>query len=257
MHLRENGSVFFAAGRILISGFGSVAVVWGFFTFPIFWQQSALKKIEQHIIAGDSFKASTLAPLLPILAVVGQGKWDRPSTLSSASAIDLRLLEQAFAENDRTNIDKLMAETGEMIRKSLADSPSDSFLWMVLFWLENTQNGFNRAHLKYLELSYLLGPNEGWIAAKRNRFALAIYSVLPADLAENAVNEFARLVDSRFFFEAADILQGPGWPIRSTLLAGLKDIDEVNRETFGKAIFKLGYDVIVPGVERPDWRPWQ
>lgn len=257
MPLRENGSVSFVVGRILVSGFGGLAVAWALFTFPIFWQQSALKKIEQHIVAGDSFKASALAPLRPALDMVGQGKWDRPSALSSASVIDLRLLEQAFADNDRTNIDSLMAETGGMIRKSLANSPADPFLWTVLFWLENTQNGFNRAHLKYLQMSYLLGPNEGWVAVNRNRFALAMFSVLSPDIAKNAVSEFARVVGSNFFTEAADILSGPGWPIRDTLLSGLKDVDEVNRQTFAKLVYKRGYDVTVPGVDRPDWRPWQ
>jgi hypothetical protein len=168
----------------------------------------------------------------------------------------LRLLEQAIADGDQNNLDGLMSETDGMILKSLANAPTDPFLWTILFWLENTQNGFKRARLNYLQMSYLLGPNEGWIAVKRNRLAVAIFPSFPPDIAENAVSEFSRLIGSGFFVEAADILGGPGWPIRETLLSGLKDVDELNRQTFAKIVYSLGYDVMVPGIDRPDWRPW-
>ena len=254
--LKKGAPVSFVAARILVVGFGSLAVAWALLTFPIFWRQSALEQIERHIIAGDSFKTAALVPERPTFVELGKDKWSRPSVLSAAAVIDLHLLEQAITDSDLKNLDTLMSETDGMIRKSLANSPADPFLWTVLFWLENTQNGFNRTHLKYLQMSYFLGPNEGWIAVKRNRFALAIYSALSPDLAENTVSEFSRLVGSNYFAEAADILSGPGWPIHDTLLAGLKDVDEVNRQTFAKIVYKLGYDVLVPGIERPDWRPW-
>lgn len=254
--MKRNTVVSLGAARILICGLSGLAIAWALFTFPIFWQQSAIEQIEKHIIAGDSFKTNVLASLKPVLDALGQEKWDRPTVLGRVAVIDLRILEQTFVGSNRNEIDRLMKETDAAIRTSLANSPADPFLWLVLFWLENTKNGFNRAHLEYLKMSYLLGPNEGWIGVKRNRFALAIFSALPPDLAEDAVNEFARLVDSRFIAESADILVGPAWSIRDTLLPRLKDVDEVSRQAFAKAVYRLGYDVSVPGIERPDWRPW-
>jgi hypothetical protein len=143
-----------------------------------------------------------------------------------------------------------------MIRKSLASAPADPFLWTVLFWLENTQKGFKRDRLEYLQMSYLLGPNEGWIGVKRSRFAFALFRSLPPDLAEKTVREFARLVGSNYHSQAADILGGPGWPIRSILLAGLKDVDEESLQVFSKTLYRRGYNLQVPGVDRPEWRPW-
>ncbi|HEY5505326.1 MAG TPA: hypothetical protein VIK28_09220 [Sedimentisphaerales bacterium] len=234
--MKGNAVVSLGAARILICGFGGLAIAWALFTFPIFWQQSAIEQIEKHIIAGDSFKSDALKPLTPVLSALGQEKWGRPTALGGAAVIKLRLLEQAFVGSNQNALDRLMKETGETIRTSLANSPSDPFLWLVLFWLENTKNGFNRAHLKYLQMSYFLGPNEGWISVKRNRFALAIFSALPSDIAEDAVSEFARLVDSGFIAESADILVGPAWSIRDTLLPRLKDVDEVSRQAFAKAV---------------------
>jgi len=239
---------------VLISG--AMALGWAFFALPIFWQQYPLEKTAAHIIVGDAFKHEAVAPIAATFAGLQDSKWSRPSILGAAAVTDLRLLERAMAARDRNNLDGLMDETANMIRRSLASSPADPLLWAVLFWLENTRNGFKRGRLSYLDMSYRVGPNEGWVAVKRTRFSLAIYPVLTPALAEDAVSEYSRLVGSGFFNEAADILDGPGWPIHDILISGLKDVDEDSRQTFSKIIYRRGIDLDVPGIERPEWRPW-
>lgn len=244
------------ASRIFVCGLGIATIAWGGYAFPVFWRQSGIEQTAAHIIAGDPYKANVLSALAPQLDAIEVDSWGRTSALRNSAVIRLRILENAIADGDQNLVDRQMIKLHEAIDESLANTPADPFLWFVLFWLENTQNGYSADHLKYLRMSYSLGPNEGWIGVKRNRFALAIFSQLPADLAENAKGEFVRLVDSRFFSVMADILVGPGWEIRGILLTGLKDAAEVNRELFAKTVYKLGYDISVPGVERPDQRPW-
>jgi hypothetical protein len=239
---------------VLISG--AMALGWAFFASPIFWKQYPIEKTAAHIIAGDVFKIEAVTPIAATFVNIQDTKWSRPSIQSAAAVTDLRLLERAMAAGDRKNVDGLMDDTAGMIRRSLANSPADPFLWTVLFWLENTRNGFKRGRLSYLDMSYILGPNEGWVAVKRNRFALAIYPSLPPALAADVVSEYSRLVGSGFFGEAADILDGPGWPVHDILITGLKDVDEDSRQTFSKVIYRRGFDLEVPGVERPEWRPW-
>jgi hypothetical protein len=82
------------------------------------------------------------------------------------------------------------------IRHSLACSPADSFLWRVLFWVENAMYGFSSDHLE--RMSYSLGPNEGWIALKRNLVAPAVFERLPPDVGEMAIREFASFFGSGF-----------------------------------------------------------
>jgi hypothetical protein len=246
----------FIAARMLVCIYGAFAVSWAVFVFPFFSQLSTIERIEKHVIAGDAFKSDVLISLKPTLALFGHSKLGRPFALRGTAVIDLRLLEQAFVDGDQANIDYLMRSASQAVRKSLANSPADPFLWLVLFWLENSQSGFSSGHLQYLEMSYKLGPNEGWLAVKRNRFALAIFPSLQPDLAEYAIGEFARLVGSSFFDEAANILAGPGWLIRERLLPRLDAIGELNRQVFGKIVYRLGRDVSIPGVERPVWRPW-
>jgi len=256
MSAKGSFSVSSIAARSLVGGFASLAITWVFFVVPVFWRQSPVENIARHIIAENSFKTESLTSIKSTYSDLERLQGGRASVLSAAAVINLRLLEQAITRSDLKNLDSLMIETDGMIRQSLADAPADPFLWTVLFWLENTRNGFNPARQGYLKMSYSAGPNEGWIAVKRNRIALAIYPSLTPDLAENAVSEFAHLVGSNYFGAAADILEGPGWPIREVLMSGLKDVDDISRQTFAKVIYRRGLDLSVPGVARPEWRPW-
>ncbi|MBI1203478.1 MAG: hypothetical protein GC182_13305 [Rhodopseudomonas sp.] len=242
--------------RFAVFGLAVAAMAWGFYTFPIFWRQAPFSEIKRHIIAGDPYRPDVLTPFKDAIGDLGEGKWTRPSVLAAAAVVDLRLLEAAIARGETAGLDRLMGETDALVRASLANAPADPFLWTVLFWLENTKDGFKRSRLAFLDMSYRLGPNEGWIAIKRNRFAMALYPTLPAVLASDVVGEFARLVDSNYMNEAYEILSGPGWPVRKELMAGLAGVDQDRRETFARYVYRRGLDVEVPGVVRPEWRPW-
>ena len=242
--------------RVILCGFGAATMVWALYAAPIYWRASPLEQTAKYIIAGETIKPSILSAMEERLAGVDSGKWGRPSTLAHAAVIRLRLLENAIYRGDQKAIDRQSEQLQATTRQSLSSSPAESLLWLVLYWVENTRNGFDRDHIKYLRMSYLTGPNEGWIGVKRNRLALSVFSQLPSDIADAAVAEFAHLVDSQFIPEMADILVGPGWPIRNTLLAGLTTVELVNRERFAKIVYRLGYDIVVPGVERRGQRPW-
>jgi hypothetical protein len=236
---------------------GIAAIIWGGYTVQIAWQQSGFQQIASHLIAGDRFAAKVFVALTPQLDASNQGKWSHPSAARDVTLIRLRMFENVIVDGEQNLVDMQITKLHGALAKSLENAPADPFLWAVLFWLENTQNGYDQDHLKYLRMSYALGPNEGWIAVKRNRVALAIFRLLPADLAQDAKMEFVRMVSSRMYDQAADILVGPGWGIRSALLAGLNETTDLDRQLFVRAVFNLGYDIIVPGVQLPEKRPWQ
>src|SRR5262249_8310025 len=136
------------------------------------------------------------------------------SSARSAAVIRLRIAEATLDAGDGANIDSRLAAARASIENSLKCSPVDSFLWFSLFWLDATTNGFRPESLELLRTSYQQGSNEGWIMEKRSRLALAIYRSLPRDLAERAVDEFAKLLQPPFTVTAANILMGPGWHVR-------------------------------------------
>jgi hypothetical protein len=75
-------------------------------------------------------------------------------------------------------------------------------------------------------------------------------------LADDAIGEFARMVDSWFYTDTITILTGPGWPIHDRLLASLKDVGRLQRDALAKALYERGYNIPVPGVTARDPRPW-
>jgi hypothetical protein len=243
--------------RAYLMGLGAFAFVWAFQILPISWHESPLARISDQIIAGQKYKVNDLLDFIPQIDDVERSSTCRPSSLRSAGIIRLRLSEEALKTEDRVQIEKSLDEIVGSVRKSLKCAPSDSFLWLVLFWAETLRNGFNSRYLNYLRLSYRLGPYEGWIALKRSQFSLSLFEQLPSDIAKQSVAEFVGLVNSEFYHEAAELLTGPGWRLREKLLPALANIPERNRVAFSNEVYRLGFDVEVPGVKQLDPRPWQ
>jgi hypothetical protein len=242
--------------RLFMLAIGAAAIGWTIAVMPKFRASAPIADVAAHIIAGETYKPDTLQALAAGLDN-SRASALRSFDLSKAAIIRLRQSENAIAIGDRPTIDSRLVALGQAIDDALMNAPCDPFLWLVLFSLDNTRSGFSTAHLRYLQMSYALGPNEGWIAIKRNRVALAVFSALSPDLAEAAISEFVGLVRSHFYSEAADIVAGPARPIRALLFTRLRDITEADRQAFAKLLHDRDLDDIpVPGIAPPPQRPW-
>jgi hypothetical protein len=244
------------AAQLFTVFLGVAAIAWGVDTFPVFWQQSPLEHTAMRAIEGYPFSTDGLIGLMPTVEATERARYCRPAGLRSAAIIRLRLAEEAIAASERNRIDGLLSTLRGSIHGSLDCSPADPFLWVALFWLENNLSGFSQHHLEYLQLSYRLGPNEGWLGLKRNGLALAMFEQLPPNLREMAINEFAGLLESGFYKEVVAIFTGPGWPLRDVLLLRLKAVTDVHRQAFAGELYSEGYDVNVPGVKEINPRHW-
>jgi hypothetical protein len=243
--------------RLFMLAVGAAAIGWTIAVMPQFRASTPIANVAAHIIAGETYKPDVLQAFADGLDNSRTAAL-RSSDLSKAAIIRLRQVENAIAIGDRQVIDARFAALGHAIDAALMNAPYDPFLWLVLFSLDNNRSGFSPAHLRYLQMSYALGPNEGWIAVKRNRIALAVFSALPPDLADAATSEFVGLVRSHFYSEAADIVAGPARPIRALLFARLKDVKEADRQALSKLLYDRGLDDIpVPGIAPLPQRPWR
>lgn len=243
---------------LFLIGFGAVAIAWGTATLQTFWALSSVSRIATLILGGQSFNWESLQNLTPKMDGIDRQADGSPEALRAAAVVELKIAEQTLARGEREGIDARLTALHSAVRHSLAETPADPFLWFVLFWLENTQNGYVADHLKFLRLSYLYGPNEGWIGLRRNRYTLAIFPVLPPDIAERGTTEFLALLRSGFYLETANIFRGPGWQVRQLLLPQLKSVPGYHRNIFAKYLYDWGYDVPIPGVDPPKpTRPWQ
>jgi len=135
----------------------------------------------------------------------------------------------------------------------LQNAPDDPLLWLVWFWLDASRNGLRPESLPFLQMSYDLGPYEGWIAVKRNRVALAAFPALTSELAERAISEFVGLVRWGLIPEAVDIAAETAPALRRVLFARLKDLSYEQRRIFASAIYGREIDdVQVPGIAPPN-----
>jgi hypothetical protein len=233
--------------------FGAAGILWGLYWLPLLRQAAPLEEIAGRIVREQPFRLERLLELTPELDAVEQQEQCRPASLRSAAIIRLRIAELASGQPDGAEIDKRYAGLRNSLRKSLECSPGDSFLWLSLYWLEVTADGFNPRHFELLRMSYRQGPNEGWIMEKRNHLALAVYRALPADLAELALAEFTKLLQPEYSNSAARIFAGPGWPIRDILLARIAGVSDSRKRMFAQILQSRGVAVEIPGlaVKRP------
>ncbi|WFU39458.1 hypothetical protein QA640_34630 [Bradyrhizobium sp. CB82] len=235
---------------------GVVSVLWSLDALPSFWRVMPARELSRQILLDDRFKPGVLSKVLvrieqqsaPILL---------PSELARAEAlVRLRVAEEATERASSEEADREVALAVEKVRSSLSLNPTDSFLWLMLYSVETTRNGFDLNSISYLEQSYALAPREAWIALRRNKLALAIFPKLSEVMQVKAVSEFAGMVDGDFIEDAAMNLTTVGWLRRDRLLASLERVDIIQRKSLAKRLVGDGLKVRVPGVEI-DERLWR
>ena len=218
-----------------------VGITWGVTEFPALRQESTIKKIADRILVGDVYKYDILLKQASLVAPTQRPEPCHPLTVRSAAVIRLRLAE--ISDNAalgpgpvRTNL------AVDAIRESLACSPADPFFWLALYALEPS------APSDYLTASYRLGPNEGWIALKRNPVAFANFDELPKHLRDILVQEFLKILQMNAIDDAVKIFVGPAWDKRDLILSQMEQVPLWQRLRFRAALTRAGYDVLIPGT---------
>ena len=237
------------AARIFTVSLGLAAVGWGIFAAPVAWRQAAMAPVAAKIIAGERFAPGVLEQYLAGAHAVVGDRLCEPVTLRALAIARLRLAEEAIRDGDSAVIGHTEAAGEAALRRALSCTPSDPFLWFALFWMRNSTGGLQKDNFELLRLSYQTGPHEGWLSIRRNRLAIALYPSLPSDLKESAVDEFVQLVKSDLITDAADILAGPGTPVRGMLLRRLEGIDETKLRFLSILLAGKGIDDAFPDLD--------
>lgn len=250
-----------AAAYFLVRAFvwllGLGAVAWGGLVLPLFWQQATLNRVAVELLQGHDFKTQFLLDEAQQAEAAERSSFCNPTELRNVVILRLNILNQAIASTNRTLVEAAYAPLYAASRRALACAPTDSFVWLTLFWLDAGKGGFNPDNANYLRLSYALGPNEGWIGLWRVRLALARFARLPADLSEDAIDDFIKLVDTgHLYSEMAAIFASAAPATQSRIVAQLKTAKAIPREIFARTLYDGGLDVNVPGVDKPE-HPWQ
>ena len=242
--------------RLLAVAFGALAIAWSAEVIPLHRIGQPLANTADAILSGEIFDIARLHALMDRLD-------KEPPRILEASGLDgvalirMSLLEQQLKSPGRavsiSDYDKARLDVGA----ALARSPTNAYMWLSAFGLKRLRGDPAADDLKLLRMSYRLGPNEGWIAVRRSPLSIAAFASLPQDLQEAALQEFVGLVGSGLRDDAANILAGPGWPIRDQLLSRLINLDEDSRRQFANVLAAKDLEgVVVPGLQprrRDSW----
>lgn len=242
--------------RVSLLLFGLLTAFWAAATVPEFRKTVWAREVSARIIADDRFKSGLLRGVLARIQASPRRSVVQPEFRQAEALVALRTAEDAMQRKTSDEADHEIGAAKDSVRASLSVTPADSLLWLLLYSVEMTQNGLDPRSILYLDQSYVLGPHEGWIALRRNRLGLAIFSELGEVTRDMVVSEFAGMVDAGFIPEAAMNLEGVGFAQRGRLLAGLSDIDMSSRKSLAKQLSLDGVKMLIPGVDQED-RPWR
>jgi hypothetical protein len=256
IRLRIAAAYFLVRACVCLLGLGAIA--WGGFVFPLFWQQATLNRVASQLLQGQTFKRQALLDEALKADTDERSSFCNPTQLHNLVILRLVLLDDAIAAKNQTLIDSAYAPLYDATRRALACAPADPFTWLTLFSLDAGKHGFDRYNAAYLRLSYVLGPNEGWIALWRSRLAFAMFERLPDDLSDDAIDDFIKLVDTgKLYPETAAIFASAAPAVQSRIVAHLDTAKVIPRQTFAKTLYDNGLDVIIPSVGTSDARPWR
>lgn len=249
-----------AAYRVAVRAFGVLlglcAIAWGGFFLPFFWHQASVRQVTVELLRGHAFKTQWLLEEAE-QAAADQFPFCNPTNLHDAVVLRHAVLEEAMARGDQTLVSSTSSLLYDNSRTALACSPADSFVWLTLFWLDAVKRGVRPENERYLRLSYDLAPHEAWIALWRNRLSIAMFAQLPPDLADAAIEEFVKLVDTGMLYsETATIFISAAPGVRSLMSQQLRTGKLIPRQIFARTLNEKGFDFDIPGVEKPT-RPWQ
>lgn len=229
---------------------------WGLFFLLHPDQETRLNGFATRILASDRF--DQLEALVPNLESAEARSPCDAIELRSDVVIRTRLHEEAVAAADPKRADRHLKGLDQAVDRAIACAPTEGFLWFIRYWVRINQGAEVAPQLENLLMSYRQAPVEGWIAVRRNAYALAVFELLPEDQRRAVLTEFAAMVNSGLLAVAVRNLLGPGWPIREKLLLQLEWTNPAMRYHFARMMRAEGADLTVPGVKLRDplgWRP--
>src|SRR6266550_5365263 len=204
---------------------GLSSVAWGVLVAPLVWHQASMSQTARKVVGGATYQPGVLAAFADAAEQKLRRDICQPLIRQTRSALEAALQD------------------------ALACTPTDPYLWLAMFWTQNNTRGLQQDNFGSLRLSYRYGPNEGWLALRRNRYAVAIYPALPDDLKRRAIDEFRQLVKSDFIADAAEILAGPGRPISDLLLSRLDGVDIQKLRFLARLLDGRSFAAKIPGVQ--------
>ncbi|WP_342359358.1 hypothetical protein [Terrarubrum flagellatum] len=235
----------------------SAAAAWAVEVGPASVAGWRVALVGKRIGNGATFDASALAPLLDLKGVNILQSPCTGDVQQGALFIAARLAELALNVGEFAELDGRLEKVETLARETLVCSPHNSFAWFALYWSQGRRVGFTRRTLDYLDMSYRMGPREGWISVRRNPQAMLVYRQLSPELKARLVEEWRLLLEARLFQPAALALAQIPEGDRQTLFDQRARLDSNLWALFSDFLDLQGIDILLPDAPERRRTPWR
>jgi hypothetical protein len=219
----------------LIVLIGCLGLGWGLFVLP--WSEAAddLRSFEGRLLRSEAFAPKALGQILDSPASKILSSCDTHSQ-RALLLMEMPLTAIALRSGAAGEFDRRIRALETRSKGILSCTPRDSFVWLVMFYLESLHGHLDEQLFDLLTMSYETSPNEAWISIRRNFVALPLVEIAPTPARQKILDEFVRLVENGFANDAARSYLAAPQQVRALLLTLIQSIDESRRKAFLEAL---------------------
>ena len=138
----------------LINAFGVLSIVWAISAIGIYARQPAFEDTAKQVLEGDKFNPRQVASIEQSLDLALRISVRRRLGVT-LPVMGIFLLEEQLKTGNRKISYGSYGQLQSSVSAALAQSPSDSFLWLAAFWLRRFPEGPAANDLRLLRMSFL------------------------------------------------------------------------------------------------------
>jgi len=221
--------------QALSVAFSCITIVWCVHVMPYSEDIDKSIFLKDQLLRSDVYEPAQTKLAYSELARVDLGNCEAEAQ-TSLLLMKLRLAENALRTGGGEEFDEQLHDLTTRLPRALGCSPRLSYLWLLGFWSRTLSGQLDQRSLEMLAMSYDTGPNEGWIAIRRNAAAMAVVPIAPDQLRQRIIKEFGLLVRDGFLREAVASYSVAALPVRSALQTELFRLSNSRQTEFWQAV---------------------
>jgi len=223
------------APQALSIAISCAAFAWCVYLLPKSEDIDKFLYLKDQLLRSDVYEPAQAKLTYDELESVGLGNCEADAQ-TALLLLQLHLAENSLRTGAAAQFDEQLNDLTVHVSRALSCAPRLSYLWLLYFWSQTLSGLLDKRSIEILAMSYETGPNEGWIAIRRNASAMAVVPLAPDQLAKRIIKEFGLLVRDGFLREAAASYSVAAFPVRSALQTELFRLNNFRQTEFWKAV---------------------
>lgn len=255
--MRQSG--WFSLGaRLVVFAIVAISTLWLVMISPDFDIEATydLNIAAKQLLDGESLPPELLTEIDAKSAAAVEAKWCDVWGLQNLAIIRVARTENAIKANDPNAADRLLTEASETARKSLQCNPMATVSWTILAWIEFIRNDDTPRLRSLLNMSFKVGPFEGWSLLRRVGLQLHILRTLD-DVSIAQLRRQINWLLARGLVEVPAQLYLSAGPQQQAFLRDvLAEAPEEVQKRAEQIVWNGGGNIALPLVNPRGSRPW-